>query len=337
MGQLYQFNKEERNFMKVSGGSVIATTNRHVGEIFHSLLPINVAGIHLVDGSLLYSDGIYSSFYNYMVQLQESGNADSIFITEEEWQNSVSTYGVCGKFVLDTANGTVRLPKVTGHVEGTIDASALGDLVEAGLPNLKGRVGGAFVWNPQTASGVFKINTGNLNTKGPGSGSEAGAVNLDIDASEYSPIYRDDITTVQTQSIKGFIYIVVGTYSKTELQVNIDNMIAELQRKTDAAAAAHAAMPSSKYIDLELPESGGTVTAPADGYIAFHKDATATTQFLALNNHINNISVISCGIVGGLRVMLPVSKDDNIHVEYTAAGTTQRFCFVYCNGNAPAE
>jgi hypothetical protein len=83
-----------------------------------------------------------------------SGSNSAGFCLESEWQQSVTNYGVCGKFVYEPSSNTVRLPKITGILEGTTDISALGDLVEAGLPNITGSVG-ALCPNGVSASGAF--------------------------------------------------------------------------------------------------------------------------------------------------------------------------------------
>lgn len=97
---------------------------RHIGEIFYSTVPITDAGVHLLDGSLLIDGGIYDSFITYIASLKDT--YPDIFCTESEWQSSVSTYGTCGKFVL-TEGTSLRLPKMVGFVEGTSDATKLGD------------------------------------------------------------------------------------------------------------------------------------------------------------------------------------------------------------------
>lgn len=58
--------------------------------------------------------------------------------TEEEWQATValSTYGQCGKFVVDDEAGTIRLPRITGIIQGLTDFASLGGIIEAGLPTL---------------------------------------------------------------------------------------------------------------------------------------------------------------------------------------------------------
>lgn len=223
-------------FVNVTGENT-SVVGRAIGELVWSLLPIRGAGFQLLDGSLIYSTGIFAAFYNYMVQLKNTGEHDNLFITETEWQNSVTTYGVCGKFVLDTTAGTVRIPKVTGHVEGTIDSAAVGTLIEAGLPGLSGYLG---MGEGSEVDGVLFT----INSTGITGGTQVGAsstkdVRVDFDASRSSPIYGNS-PTVQTQSIKGYMYMVVGTYAKSDLQVNLDNVAADLQRLQERIAALEA-------------------------------------------------------------------------------------------------
>jgi hypothetical protein len=77
-------------------------------------------------------------FIDYIADIYTDNPTANYFTDETTWQQSITTYGVCGKFVYDSVNNTVRLPKITGITEGTTDINALGDLVEAGLPNITG-------------------------------------------------------------------------------------------------------------------------------------------------------------------------------------------------------
>jgi hypothetical protein len=62
----------------------------------------------------------------------------SLACTEEEWQATVtmSTFGQCGKFVIDDTKGTIRLPKITGFIQGLTDLTSLAELVVAGVPSV---------------------------------------------------------------------------------------------------------------------------------------------------------------------------------------------------------
>lgn len=235
-------------------GETATVLGRSVGELVWALLPVRAAGFQLLDGSLIYSTGIYAAFYNYMVQLKNTGEHDNLFIAETEWQESVTTYGVCGKFVLDTVAGTVRIPKVTGHVEGTIDSAAVGTLIEAGLPQViitnseeTKLQGGATVAAragvlevTSNGTGSYTVSTGLGNTAGVGLELNRNNSVSSVDLTAQNPIYGNS-ETVQTQSIKGYLYMIVGTYAKSDLQVNIDNVAADIQRLQERIAALEAA------------------------------------------------------------------------------------------------
>ena len=176
------------------------------------------------------------SYININGQRWWTGVSPSWATDESAWQSSVTQYGVCGKFVYDSTLNTVRLPKVTGIIEGTTDVSDLGDLVEAGLPNITGSTygdtyninygapifwsddGGALYGFKESASGNVASYQGNASYK-------VKSV-ISIDASRSSSIYGNS-STVQPQTIKVLYYIVIATSTKTAIQVDIDNIVNE--------------------------------------------------------------------------------------------------------------
>lgn len=197
---------------------------RNVGEIIPSTLPLTDSGLHLLDGTRLSGDGIYKKFVEYIADLYAENPSANYFCTEAQWQASVTQYGVCGKFVYDSVNNTVRLPKITGFIEGSIDVNTLGDIIEAGLP--------------QHVHGIsFRI--------APTSARYGGRCQLGYDNGEgyYTQRTRTDTgnangiygksNTVQPQSIKVLYYIVVANTQKTEIQVDIDNIATDLNGKAD--------------------------------------------------------------------------------------------------------
>lgn len=214
-----------------SGGG----TSRNIGEIVSSAIPLTDAGLHLLDGALIQGDGIYSDFVDYMADLYGDGtDVPSYFTDETSWQSSVSTYGVCGKFVYDSTNNTVRLPKITGIIEGTTDLTALGDLVEAGLPNITGSF---HITRAGTSSGTGAITATYGNGYGEGSNGSYGSGDVTFDASRSNPIYGNS-TTVQPQTIKAFFYIVIATSTKTDIEVDIDQVAADLNTKVSTGDLA---------------------------------------------------------------------------------------------------
>lgn len=198
--------------------------SRNVGEYVWSALPLTDAGLHLLDGSLIAEGGIYDAFVQHVAGLASS--YPNAFCTETEWQASVNTYGSCGKFVYTQGTG-VRLPKVSDILQGTTDVTAVGDLIEAGLPNITGKTG--------RFAGRKEDGTGALRTVdyGQSSGTRDEQYNssrITFDASLSNPIYGKS-TTVQPQSIKALLYICVATSVKTQIQVDIDNIATDLNSK----------------------------------------------------------------------------------------------------------
>ena len=210
-------------------------SSRNIGEIVASTIPLTDAGLHLSDGSLIDGSGIYSAFVDYIADLYTASPTANYFTTESDWQTSVSTYGVCGKFVYDSVNNTVRLPKVTGFVEGTIDVTALGDLVEAGLPNITGGVKNVTfdTYDTSNVYGAFNSIT-NVSNATAGSSDAEKHCDITFSASSSNSIYGNS-STVQPQAIKGYLYIVIATTTKTDIQVDIDDIATDLNGKVDKA------------------------------------------------------------------------------------------------------
>ena len=260
-----------------------------------------------------------------------------IFCTEAQWQTSVTTYGVCGKFVYDSVNNTVRLPKVTGFVEGASGVTNLGDLTEAGLPNITGYtnvdtntgstyVGGAFY--TQTTTGCYTA------------AGSVGVNRLRFDASLSNTIYGNS-STVQPQSVKVLYYIVIATITKTNIQVDIDHIATDLNSKADVDLTnctdvanikmAHNAMPSDTYIDLTLGASGASYTAPADGWVgAFFQNSYTCNLHNLTCTGINSVDFLPSAETDRYAT-IQVSKGNVFSLYYT--GTLQYFRFIYAKGS----
>ena len=203
------------------------------GQTIFSLDPLYDDGLHLADGALLLVGGVYDKFVTEYIPNLYTTNPER-FTTEENWQASVTSYGVCGKYVY-TEGVSVRLPKITGIVEGTTDASALGEIVSAGLPNITAKVIPSRT-TADTLQGTFEGAFYQLAEGQKGGSGEDYSTNTEygfgLDASRSSAVYGNS-TTVQPQTTKGFFYIVVGTISKTDIEVNIDNVVTDLNNKAD--------------------------------------------------------------------------------------------------------
>ena len=339
----------------VVNDGVISSIARNVGEIISSTIPINNAGVHLLDGALLPGDGIYKEFYEYMASLWHDGYTQ-LFWGESDWQSYVTNHGVCGKFVLNEANRTIRLPKVTGIIEGTIDVTALGDLVEAGLPVMT--TGGAGSHSHSLWAECWRGADGNNQAArwcggDRRTGSATGWTNTVGDHTHSINTGVGVSNTVQPQTIKVLYYIVVANVTKPSMQIDIDNITTDLNGKaetdltnvTDSGKILMSGMnlPSETFISLPLGPSGQTYTAPANGWVQFTQAFTGGTSSVyvaAVNSNSDGLcmnSVYSGSGNSTLNAYLPVSKGQQFKVEYVGTLNTSseynRFLFVYAKGS----
>ena len=287
--------------------------SRNVGEIICSITPLTDAGLHLLDGTLLLNNSTYGAFISYISSL--TATYPDLFTTESNWQTSVETYGVCGKFVYDSTNNTLRLPKITGFVEATTDVTDLGDLIEqfVKLPNIKGR--DAIAWdgvhngcvnNASLCDGPF-TNSNRLvldSYLGGASGGYTASVErgVSFDASLCSSVYSGDGTNtkIQPQAVKILYYIVIANISKTEIQVDIDEIATDLNGKagtdlsninsTGKVKITDACAPSGTYVSSiftsPVTSTVQTYTVPANGWIyisGFSQNNVAGSLFIEKN------------------------------------------------------
>lgn len=96
----------------------------------------------------------------------------------------------------------------------------------------------------------------------------------------------------------------------------------------------HMAMPSDRYIDLELGASGTTYTAPANGWFTCYKGGLTTVGYLYMRNNANGLIMETRSTINGAAVSayVPVQKGQSILVNYDAVGTTM-FRFIYAVGS----
>ena len=130
----------------------------------------------------------------------------SYLVPESEWQSNYLTYGECGKYVYNSSANTVRIPAVNSYFTNTTNPNNLGELTPASLPNIKGS------FNHETTDGVAN-GAFSIGSSVAGKSSEPGGTGdhlIEFNAGNYNSIYKDSATTVNTQSIKQLVYIVVA-------------------------------------------------------------------------------------------------------------------------------
>ena len=312
-----------------------------IGEIITSPIPLNDSGLHLLDGSLISSEGIYSDFCTYIGDLYDEDDSANYFTTESDWQASVTQYGSCGKFVYDSENNTVRLPKISDILQGTTDITALGDLVEAGLPNITGNIVIRYAQGTNS-SGALRYNLSTSN--GYGSSSGENTTEVSFDASRVNSIYGNS-STVQPQTIKVLYYIVIANSYKTDIQVDIDEIATDLNGKADvdftnvndsgASLSAGWAMPSDISNTLIIGTSGTEYTAPANGYFSFiGQNGGSYPKSMELHNI--NVDICSSAQTGAnagwLRIFVPAKKNDIVRIWYNNLDNGS-LKFIYAKGS----
>ena len=319
----------------------INAARRNIGEVIASALPLTDAGLHLMDGTLLPGSGVYDDFVNYIAGIYTDGDYPDLFCSESDWQDSITSYGVCGKFVYDSIENTVRLPKITGILEGTTDLTALGDLIEAGLPNITGQIGhGVTDGYGNTDNGFITASLYSANNRAQG-GAGFRVEDWSFDASRSSSIYGNS-TTVQPQAIKVLYYIVVATSAKTEIEVDIDEITTDLNGKADTdlmnttdtgkIAMSLMALPSTTYNTLTVGASGTTYTAPANGWVWFLGRNDVTDGQIYLSSNAYSVSVRSYGQYTN-SLMIPVIKGATFVIAYDGNLISSNLRFIYAKGS----
>ena len=262
--------------------------------------------------------------------------ADGAAVGRETYPDLFAAIGTA--FGEGDGSTTFNLPDLIGQfAQGS---NTPGQKIEAGLPNAIGKLSGFFGFTPVYKSGALST-TGSagvqFETIGVAGGASANKI-INLDLSESNPIYGAS-STVQPPALTLLPCIKAFDAATDPGLIDITELAQEMADKTDKMTAANAAMPSDRYVDLTLPVSLSTITAPADGYIFFEKITTAANQYVALYVNAPDSSAIY-GANNDLPaanaypfVLIPVKKGAVVTVEYTAAGTYTIFRFIYANGS----
>ena len=325
---------------------------RNIGEIIQSTIPLTDAGLHLLDGSLL-AYGSYQAFIDYIADLYDSGDYTAIFDTEANWQIAVTTYGVCAKFVYDSVNNTVRLPKYgTQILTKSSSLTTVSTVPVKGNGMTLGLTDGTYQAGPGQSNGADFYR--NVYGQPVGTSYSAGylttgkSVGVTTDGTK-SGIVADtsSVASLKNYPLDGYYYIVMATSTKTDIQVDIDEIATDLNGKADTdltnvnnsgtSRGASWAMPSGTYEDLTLGASGSTYTAPANGWVV---SKLVTSSQGNCWSRISSTTKISCtssfnNVGWQIDCILPVSKGEQFKYEYNIQATLvyNNLYFIYAVGS----
>lgn len=118
------YTNEQGKAIKFAEGNVSLQASMPVGSIFPSAIPIVDRRVHLLDGTTISQEGTYENFAILINALISAGH--NITCTQEEFDTSVSTYGQCGKFVVDNDAKTIRLPLITEFIASNNGGKEIG-------------------------------------------------------------------------------------------------------------------------------------------------------------------------------------------------------------------
>ena len=234
-------------------GFLPAPDIRNLGQIITSTIPLVDAGLHLLDGSLISGAGSYSAFVDYVSGLVSSHS--NLFCSEADWQTSNTTYGACDKFVYNSTNNTIRLPKrstvhgalIYSYSNGSTHYRIYSDgWCEQSWHANAGASANALISLPKafkdtnyTVLGLTR-DCGDAYPEGvatwPYSGSQFYAISAyngtfyGTECTWYACGYVD-ISDYQQHSV--YEYIVIATSTKTEIEVDIDDIATDLNGKAD--------------------------------------------------------------------------------------------------------
>lgn len=222
----------------ISGVATPVQGARNIGQIIQSTIPLVDAGLHLLDGALIDGSGIYSAFVDYIASIYDA--SASYFTTEASWQDSVTNYGVCGKFVYDSVNNTVRLPKYSNKIytKGiNSTAPVVGNGKTLGITNGTHNLGiyGSGASNNAYVMSLENIYGTNVGTIASGGGSQISGATYGITTDGTKSGIIADLANITT-SLDGYYYIVIATSTKTDIQVDIDEIATDLNGKVDKSS-----------------------------------------------------------------------------------------------------
>lgn len=154
---------------------------------------------------------------------------------EEWWQEQVTNYGVCDKFVYDIDNNTVRLPKYGSQI---FTKSPSGTVPVVGTGKTLGIINGTQTGGWQNASannnsqfGVGKEGTDVGTAYTTTYGTAAVTIGITTDGTKSGIVA--DLSNITNYPLNCYYYIVIATTTNTGIEVDIDEIATDLNGKAD--------------------------------------------------------------------------------------------------------
>ena len=175
---------------------------KYLGEIFAYPASNPPEGAYLLNGQTIYEcDKMYPAFWKWL------NNASIRVVDIYTYDEEIANTGVCGGFVVNSFDGSVRLPKLENGTLWGSDIVSVGQSLAAGLPNIVGEYStraadkmGAMT-DEGVATGAFSIGNKASGNNHPASASGNASYTLKFSAENSNPIYGNS-DTVQPPAIR---------------------------------------------------------------------------------------------------------------------------------------
>ena len=317
-----------------------------IGTIFYHISNTPPEGAFLLNGQIIYNcSTLYPEFYQYI-----TSNNNIRKITTSAYESELSSVGICGGFVVDAENGSIRLPNISSSFIENTNGSNAGNVVNAGLPNITGRVDNLMTsYNTAIENqGTGSLSMTAITAEGPAQNSNKQICRLFIDASGSSSVYGNS-NTVQPKSV--FYSVCIQVFNAaTNLSTQVSaQLTSEMQNKVGINADNFTAIGKDKIVDtvFELVYNNDSIVyisafntyyqAQRTGFleaVLLNSSANAVNCYLRVSNTMEN-TVISTGfsILGnntttGFNIIVPKGMYYYIGCANTSAITLQRARFI---------
>lgn len=206
-----------------------------IGTIFYHISSVPPEGAFLLNGQVIYNcSTLYPEFYQYV-----TSNNGIRKITSSAYESELSAIGMCGGFVVDSENGSIRLPNISnGFIEGS-NGSNIGNTLDAGLPNITGSSSVSFrtinaATDPE-GKGAGAIRCYNSGKNVPDAGNTFYDSKISFDASLSNSIYGNS-NTVQPKSVCYSVCIQVFNTTTSLSYQESTQLASEMQGKAGVNA-----------------------------------------------------------------------------------------------------
>lgn len=285
------------------------TLGKQIGEVYYSQSASatdNRGALPLFTGETISSaDTLYPEFYSWVSTHSE------LQISAANYETALSAYGECPKYVIDTENKTIRLPKLSHYIKMANTTDGITQQ-GAGLPNITGSTGIYISGGDGPAGAFYSSGSGNGGVNAIATGGKTL-----FDASLSNSIYGNSNTVTPTHTT---LYPWVCAYNAAVAASTAQ--AAEFQQalsgKVDLTSSWGAI--STTCDNLTEPNNNGylEVTATADGWLYYGRKKAAgdsnTTMWALNTSHTEVFQLEHDGYWGGtlVSILCPVKKGETI-------------------------